>query len=259
MGDMISLEREGAVGQISIHRPPANAYNDQFARELGEAVDTVRADDGIRAVIVTSTVPRFFSAGADIKFFQSSTLAEKVKFITYMHDVLRRIETMPKVFIAAITGHCLGGGLEIALACDLRFAAAGTYGLGQPEVTLGILPGNGGTQRLPRLIGRSRALDLMITGRTVSPDEALRVGIVDRILPAEDLQAKTREYGEGLVKSATLAIGLIKLCTNRGLEMSLDAGLAYEREALFRAFQTEDAKEGVDAFVGKRPPAFRGK
>ncbi len=259
MGDMISLEREGGVGQISIHRPPANAYNDQFARELGEAVDTVRADDGIRAVIVTSTVPRFFSAGADIKFFQSSTLAEKVKFITYMHDVLRRVETMPKVFIAAITGHCLGGGLEIALACDLRFAAAGSYGLGQPEITLGILPGNGGTQRLPRLIGRSRALDLMITGRTVSPDEALGLGIVDRILPAEDLLAKTREYAQALARSAVLTIGLIKLCTNRGLEMALDAGLAYEREALFRAFQTEDAQEGVDAFVGKRPPVFKGK
>lgn len=259
MGDMISLEREGPVGQISLHRPPANAYNPQFARELDEAVEAVRTDDGIRAVILTSTVPRFFSAGADLKFFQTSTLPEKIKFITYMHEVLRKIETTPTVFIAAITGHCLGGGLEIALACDLRFAAAGTYGLGQPEITLGILPGNGGTQRLPRLVGKSRALDLMITGRTVSPAEASALGLVDRVFPAEEFQAKTREYAEGLAKGATLAIGLIKQCVARGLEMALEAGLAYEREALFRAFETEDAREGVDAFVGKRPAAFKGR
>src|SRR5579884_2745943 len=154
---MVSLEREGAVAQISLHRAPANAYNPQFARELEDAVNEARADD-IRAVVVTSAVPRFFS---------------------HMHEVLRRVETMPKVFIAAITGHCLGGGLEIALACDLRFAAAGTYGIGQPEITLGIIPGNGGTQRLPRLVGRSRALDLMITGRTLTPEEAQAIGLVD--------------------------------------------------------------------------------
>src|SRR5579884_3067592 len=224
---MVSLEREGAVAQISLHRAPANAYNPQFARELEDAVNDARADD-IRAVVVTSAVPRFFSAGADIKFFQASTLAEKVAFISHMHEVLRRVETMPKVFIAAITGHCLGGGLEIALACDLRFAAAGTYGIGQPEITLGIIPGNGGTQRLPRLVGRSRALDLMITGRTLTPEEAV-------------------------------AIGLVKLAVNRGMEMALDDGLAYERETLFRSFATEDAAEGVRAFLEKRRPTFKGQ
>ena len=184
---MISLAREGAVGQISLHRPPANAYNQQFALELDEAVETVRDDDGIQAAVLTSTLPRFFSAGADVKFFQASTLPQKEKFILRMHEVLRKIELTPKVFIAAINGHCLGGGMEIALACDLRFAAAGTYGLGQPEISLGILPGNGGTQRLPRLVGKGRALDLMITGRTVPPDEALSIGLVDRIFPAEQV------------------------------------------------------------------------
>lgn len=259
MGEMISLEREGAVGQISLHRAPANAYNPQFARELAEAVEGVRTDDGIRAVILTSTVPRFFSAGADIKFFQASTLAEKIAFISSMHEVLRRIETMPKVFIAAITGHCLGGGCEIALACDLRFAASGAYGIGQPEVTLGIVPGNGGTQRLPRLVGKSRALDLMITGRTLSPEEARAIGLVDRVVPAEDLLARTREYAEALARSATVAVGLIKLAVNRGLEMALDDGLAYEREVLFRSFLTEDSAEGVRAFLEKRQPAFTGR
>lgn len=256
---MISLERAGAVGQISLHRAPANAYNRQFALELDEAVVAVRGDDGIQAVVLTSTVPRFFSAGADVKFFQASTLPEKEKFILHMHEVLRKIELTPKVFIAAITGHCLGGGMEIALSCDLRFAAAGTYGLGQPEITLGILPGNGGTQRLPRLIGKSRALDLMITGRTVSPAEALSIGLVDRVFPAEELMAKTREYAETLAKSATLAVGLIKLTATRGMELPLDSGLAYEREALFRTFASADAAEGVNAFLEKRPPAFKGK
>lgn len=256
---MISLDRQGAVGQISLHRAPVNAYNAQFARELDEAVEAARADDGVRAVVVTSTVPKFFCAGADIKFFQSSTLTEKEKFILHMHEVLRRIELTPKVFIAAINGHCLGGGMEIALACDLRFAAAGMFGLGQPEITLGILPGNGGTQRLPRLVGKSRALDLMITGRTVAPAEALTIGLVDRVFPAEELAAKTREYAEGLAGSASMAVGLIKLAVTRGMELPLDGALAYEREALFRTFASEDAAEGVAAFVAKRPPAFKGK
>lgn len=259
VGDLISLDRQGAVGQISLHRAPVNAYNAEFAEELNEAVEAARADDGIRAVVLTSTVPKFFSAGADIKFFQSSTPAQKEKFILRMHEVLRKIELTPKVFIAAITGHCLGGGMEIALACDLRFAAAGKYGLGQPEITLGILPGNGGTQRLPRLIGKSRALDLMVTGRSVSPDEALALGLVDRVFPAEELAAKTREYADALAGSASLAVGLIKLTVTRGLELPLDGGLAYEREALFRTFASEDAAEGVAAFVAKRPPSFKGK
>lgn len=259
MGEIISLEREGAVGQIVLHRPPVNAYNPQFARELGDAVEGVRSDGGIRAVIVTSTVPRFFCAGADLKFFQSATLDEKVAFITHMHEVLRTVETMPIVFIAAITGHCLGGGLEIALACDLRFAAAGTYGLGQPEITLGILPGNGGTQRLPRLIGKSRALDLMITGRTVTPDQALALGVVDRVLPGEELLARAREYAEAVARSATVSVGLIKVAVTRGMEMAVDDGLAFEREALFRAFATEDSAEGIRAFLEKRSPAFQGR
>ena len=256
---MNSQEREGAVGQISLHRAPAHAYNREFAQELDAAVEAVRADDAIRAAVVSSALPRFFSAGADIKFFQASSLAEKEKFILYMHEVLRKIEMTPKVFIAAIAGHCLGGGLEIALACDLRFAAAGPYGLGQPEVTLGILPGNGGTQRLPRLVGKSRALDLMITGRTVSPEEALRIGLVDRTLPPDELSAATREYADALTRSATMAVGLTKLAVARGMELPLDGGLAYEREVLFRAFASEDAAEGVNAFLEKRPPAFKGK
>jgi enoyl-CoA hydratase/carnithine racemase len=256
---MISLERDGAVGQISLHRPSANAYNQQFVEELDVAVEGVRADDGVRAVVVTSTLPRFFSAGADIKMFQASTLPEKEKFILRMHEVLRKIEMTPKVFIAAINGHCLGGGMEIALACDLRFAAAGKYGLGQPEISLGILPGNGGTQRLPRLIGKARALDLMVTGRTVSPDEALALTLVDRVFPAEELMAKTREYAEALTRSAVLAVGLIKLAVTRGLELPLESGLAYEREVLFRVFASADAAEGVNAFLEKRPPAFKGR
>jgi enoyl-CoA hydratase/carnithine racemase len=256
---MISLEREGLVGQILLHRAPANAYNRGFTQELDEAVEAVRGDDAIHAVVLSSTLPRFFSAGADVKFFQASTMPEKEKFILHMHEVLRKIEMTPKVFIAAIAGHCLGGGMEIALACDLRFAAAGQYGLGQPEITLGILPGNGGTQRLPRLVGKSRALDLMITGRTVSPEEALRIGLVDRVFPAEELRDKTREYVTALTGSATMALGLIKLAVTRGMELPLDGGLAYEREALFRAFESGDAAEGVSAFLEKRPPVFKGK
>src|SRR5438270_838831 len=198
---MISLEREGAVGQISLHRPPANAYNQQFALELDEAVEGVRADDGVQAVVLTSTLPRFFSAGADVKFFQASTLPQKEKFILRMHEVLRKIELTPKVFIAAINGHCLGGGMEIALACDLRFAAAGAYGLGQPEISLGILPGNGGTQRLPRLVGKGRAAarpgqsaGSSAAGRPGSTKRNFRYSCTSRIFSAKQAASEIARF-----------------------------------------------------------------
>src|SRR5919206_1792954 len=162
----VSRERDG-VALIHLNRPPANSYDRAFLDDLNAAVDEVRWDSDIRgAVLVSDLAPRFFSAGADIVNFRTSTQQQRVMTVLHAHEILLKIEHTPKVFVAAIGGHALGGGLEIALACDLRFAASGDYRLGTPEATLGLLPGNGGTQRLPRLIGRNRALDLMITGRT---------------------------------------------------------------------------------------------
>jgi enoyl-CoA hydratase/carnithine racemase len=158
-----------------------------------------------------------------------------------------------------IGGHALGGGLEIALACDLRFSGDGEFKLGLPEVTLGLLPGNGGTQRLSRLVGKSRALDLMINGRAVTANEALVLGIVDRVFPQAELAAKTMEYAANLARGASYAIGRIKLAVNEGIELPLSDGLAHERKMTEQVFLSEDAKEGIAAFVGKRKPEFKGK
>ncbi len=255
----VTLTNESGVGIITLNRPPVNAYNDQFMRELGSVVEAARADEEVKAVIVRSALDNFFSAGADIEFFRKSSLNAKATFISLAHETLGKMERTPKVFIAALNGHTLGGGLEVALACDLRFAAQGKFKLGQPEVALALLPGNGGTQRLPRLIGKSRAMDLMITGRTLSPDEALQIGVVDRIFPKDELFSKTMDYARNLATGATLAIGLIKRAVQEGSEVALENGLAYEREVLSRVFASEDAAEGVRAFLEKRPPMFKGR
>jgi enoyl-CoA hydratase/carnithine racemase len=174
------------------------------------------------------------------------------------HRTLSSIARIPKVFIAEINGHALGGGLEIPLACDLRFAGDGDYRLGTPEATLGLLPGNGGTQRLPRLIGTSRALDLMITGRTVTPLEAYELGIVDALFPADELRTKTLEYAQKLAAGATKAIGNIKLAVHEGIDDDLERGLERERELVEELFLSDDGREGLSAFAEKRQPTFTG-
>lgn len=255
----VTISREGAVGILTLNRPPANSYDMDFVRQLGAAVDQAAGDPEIRAVVVKSALEKFFSAGADVKFFSLGTQQSNMDMICAEHDALERIGRVPKIFIAMIGGHALGGGLEIALACDLRFSGDGDFKLGLPEVTLGLLPGNGGTQRLSRLIGKSRALDLMINGRTVAPNEALALGLVDRVFPQADLAAKTMEYAANLARGASFAIGRIKLAVNDGIEMPLGEGLAKEREVTEQVFLSEDAKEGITAFVDKRKPVFKGK
>src|SRR3954469_11421370 len=206
----VSFTREDAIGFITLDKPPANSYDFDFMEEMGAAVDAAAADDAVKVVIVRSASKRFFCAGADIKAFLANDTAGNMKMINRGHEALAAIARVPKVFIAQVEGHALGGGLEISLACDLRFGARGTYKLGVPEVTLGLLPGNGGTQRLSRIIGVPKALDLMITGRPVSPGEAHGVGILNRLFPAAETAEKTRAYAEALAGGATAAIAEIK-------------------------------------------------
>src|SRR5881296_2042262 len=177
----VRLEKQGGVGVIVLDRPPANSYDYAFLREFAGAVDDVRADEDVHAVVVTSASEKFFSAGADVSAFASGTTRSRVMTALLAHESFRKMENTPIVFIAAISGHCLGGGFELALACDLRFAARGTYRIGLPEVNLGLFPGSGGTQRLPRLVGLSRGLDLIVTARTLAPEEANDLGLVDRL------------------------------------------------------------------------------
>jgi enoyl-CoA hydratase/carnithine racemase len=258
-GPWVSLTRDGALGIITLDRPPANSYNLAFVQDLAAAVDQARGDDAIRAVVVKSALEKFFSAGADVKAFAANSQETNMQMIEAEHAVLEQIERTPKIFIAMIAGHCLGGGLEIALACDLRFAGIGDFKVGLPEVTLGILPGNGGTQRLPRLIGKNKALDLMISGRTLNPQEASTIGILDRIFPMNELEHQTHAYARAAASGAILAVGSIKQAVNQGTQMPLHDGLAFEREITAKLFQSEDAREGIRAFAEKRKPVFKGK
>jgi enoyl-CoA hydratase/carnithine racemase len=256
---VVSRERDG-VALIHLNRPPANSYNRAFLDDLNAAIDEVRWDGNVHgAVLVSDLAPRFFSAGADITNFQSSTQQERVMTVLHAQEILLKIERTPKVFVAAISGHALGGGLEIALACDFRFAAEGEYRIGLPEVTLGLLPGNGGTQRLTRLVGRTRALDMMITNQQLNAARALELGLVDRVFAADELVEKSVDYVAQLAKGPTLAIGNIKIATRLGADLPMEGALALEREAVWRLFMSEDAAEGLAAFSEKRKPEWKGR
>ena len=256
---VVTFSKDGVVAYITLDRPPVNSYEINFMRDLNAAIDAANADNEVKAVIMRSASKKFFSAGADIKAFMKNDTAGNMEMIHFGHATLDKMAASPKIFIAAINGHALGGGLEIALACDLRFAAEGKYRLGLPEVTLGLLPGNGGTQRLPRLIGANKALEMMITGEAVKPAEAHRLGIVNRLFPADKLQEETEAYAQKVAAGATLAIGHIKQAVYKGIEMELSDGLALERELMAELFESEDAVEGFTAFVEKRQAAFKGR
>jgi enoyl-CoA hydratase/carnithine racemase len=255
----VDFSRDGAIGYITLDRPPANSYDRGFIEELGKAVDAVSSETNVRVAILRSASDRFFCAGADVKAFASNSARDNVEMVESGHRVLSAIASIPKLFVAEINGHALGGGLEIALACDLRFGAQGDYKLGVPEVTLGLLPGNGGTQRLPRLIGLSRALDLMVTGRQLTPSEALEIGLLDRLFAPQELAELTTRYASTLAGGAGTAIGAIKLAVHQGSQTSLQEGLAIERRAIAGLFETHDAQEGINAFAGKRKPKFTGE
>jgi enoyl-CoA hydratase/carnithine racemase len=253
----VEYTREGRVGYITLNRPPANSYDYAFMEELGGCITEAGADPETRVVIVRSALERFFSAGADVKAFIENPTDRNMAMVRLAHEGLGVIARIPKIFIAQIGGIALGGGLEIALACDLRFGAEGSYVLGLPEVTLGLLPGNGGTQRLPRLIGVSRALDLMVTGSRLSPQEAYGLGILSRLVPAERLAEETLAYAAALAEGAQQAIGSIKTAVYEGIERPLAQGLEREAELVEGLFRSADGQEGLHAFLEKRKPQFR--
>ncbi len=254
----VTVKTEGPLAFVQLNRPPANAYNLDFLKDLDAAIEEVRYLERARVVIVRGN-GRFFSAGADITTFTGASPDAISTFAQVGHQALDKLERLPKIVIAAIEGHAMGGGLEMALACDLRLMARGKGRLGLVEAKIAAVPNMGGTQRLPRLIGKARGLSMMITGETVDADQALQLGLVDRVYEAAELMPKTIEYASLLAQGATLTLGLIKQCVNEGLEMPLAAGLALERTCGGIAFRSEDFQEGARAFVEKRVPKFQGR
>ena len=253
----VTFSLEGAVGTITLDNPPANSYDLAVMQEFSAAVDEA-IGSGARAVIVRSASPKFFSAGADVKKFLDGDVDANMAMIRTSQAAFARMAAASQVFLAHLNGHALGGGLELTLACDLRYASEGSYKLGTPEVTLGLLPGNGGTQRLTRLVGPSRAMELLITGRTFSPQEALDMGLVAALFPAEEAADRVREVAERLAAGPALAVAAIKRCVHEGGEASLQDGLALEGRLIEELFRSRDATEGLTAFVEKRAPEFVG-
>jgi enoyl-CoA hydratase/carnithine racemase len=257
----VRLEKEGGVGVIVLDRPPANSYDYEFLRSFASAIDDARIDLSIKsAMVVTSAAEKFFSAGADVGVFASGTPRSRFMLALLAHETFRKMENTPLVFIAAIAGHCLGGGLELALACDLRFAAEGSYQIGLPEVNLGLFPGSGGTQRLPRLVGLPKAMDLIANAKTMGPSDAKELGIVDQLFPdAASCRTAAIEYAAKLAAGPGVAIGHAKLSMTLGHGAPFDVGAAIEREAIGRVFVSEDAEEGITAFKEKRKPEFKSR
>ena len=256
MGEFVKIDRDGAVATIRLDHPPANAFSEPVSLELSQAAAAVAADPSVRAIVVWGG-GRIFAAGADIKVMVGFGPEEVAVDVGALERACRDLEAVPKPVIAAINGFALGGGCEVALACDRRIAAEDAK-LGLPEIRLGIIPGAGGTQRLPRLIGLARARDLVMTGRHVEAEEALATGLVDRVVPPGEVHGAALEEARAYAAGPTVAYAAAK----RALAASggdLAVGLEIERDAFVPLFATRDQEEGMRAFLEKRAPRFEGR
>ncbi len=259
--ELIQYGVRAGIATITLDDPPANTYSYDMMRALDQRVLEARMDDSVHAIVVTGQGDKFFCAGADIAMLNDVTPTFKYYFCLHANETINRLENTPKLVIAALNGHTVGGGLEVALACDLRLAKKGGGKIGLPEVSLGVLPGTGGTQRLCRLLGKAKAFELMATGETFDFDRAAELGMVTRILPADGFMDQVYEFAQKFVPpgKASKAVGYIKRAVVSGGEMSFGDGLALERELQQQLFLSEDAKEGIGAYVGKRKASFTGR
>jgi enoyl-CoA hydratase/carnithine racemase len=260
---LVNASKHDGVMVLELSNPPANTYSYEMMRELDAHILTARFDPAVHVIVLTGAGDKFFCAGADIKMLEGADPYFKYNFCLHANETLCRFEQTPKLVIAAINGHCVGGGLEIALACDLRIARAGAGKMGMPEVTLGVLPGTGGTQRLGRAVGKAKGIELMAEGATFPVEEGKALGLVNAILECApgEFRARAIEYARRFVPpaKASRVVGFIKRAVTTGLEVGLEQGLALERELQQRLFEGEDAKEGIAAYNAKRAPVFKGK
>ncbi|PTX54990.1 enoyl-CoA hydratase/enoyl-CoA hydratase [Melghirimyces profundicolus] len=258
MWEHFNIETRDYVATITIHRPPLNTLSVSALTELGKILDSLEIDEEVRVILLTGSGDRAFSAGADISEFGQLEGGPR-EAIRRGHDLFRRIETFPKPVIAALNGLALGGGNELQLACHLAYASDQAR-IGLPEVKLGILPGYGGTQRLPRLIGKRRALEVLLSGEEMSADEAKECGLVNEVFPHEQLREAAFERAARLARrSAPLSLAGILRAVNEGVESPLEEGLEKEMKEMLRLVTTEDAGEGIQAFFTKREPVFKGR
>lgn len=259
--EMVRSRFEGGIAILELQDPPANTYSYEMMRQLDDAVLRARFDSTIHVLVLRGAGEKFFCAGADIAMLREADPDFKYAFCLHANETLLRLEHTPKLVIAALNGHCVGGGLEVALAADLRVARKGGGKIGLPEVSLGVLPGTGGTQRLARLVGKARALDLMATGRLLGAEEARDLGLVHEVFEDEGFEERVLEYARAFLPPAraSKAVGLMKRAVQSGAEASLLDGLALERELQQRLFESDDAAEGIRAYVEKRKPEFRGR
>jgi len=258
---LVEYEVKEGIAWIRLNDPPANTYSYAMMRQLDDAVLRARFDAAVHALVIAGAGDKFFCAGANIQMLQEVDPAFKYYFCLHANETLCRLEQTPKLVIAAINGHCVGGGLEIALAADLRFARQGDSKIGLPEVNLGVLPGTGGTQRLARTVGRAKAIELIAEGKNLTVEQAQALGLVNRISTGKDFLQEAREYAQQFLppRKASKAVGHIKRAVISGLEAGLAEGLALERELQQQLFTSEDAAEGIRAYNEKRPPTFRGR
>lgn len=255
MSDLITLNIKNRVAYLELNHPPANTLSQAVLEALTQAIERVETDAEVKVAVITGA-GKFFVAGADIKEMAGKTTADEGKALAARgQQIFNRIERCPKPFIAAINGACLGGGLELAMACHLRYAASGAK-LGQPEINLGLIPGFGGTQRLPRLVGKPAALEMLLTGHTITAEEAYVSGLVNRVVPAEALLSHATKIAETIGQKGRLALREMLQAVRLGGQSLLEVGLQLEAQGFGRVFASADKQEGVSAFLEKRQPQF---
>jgi enoyl-CoA hydratase len=263
-GNLVQYRVQDGVALLTLNDPPANTYSYEMMQELDRSILAARMDEQAHVIVITGQGEKFFCAGANIKMLSQADPTFKYYFCLHANETLSRLEQTPKLVIAALNGHTVGGGLEVALAADIRLARRGAGKMGLPEITLGVLPGTGGTQRLVRTVGKSRAIELMTTGELFDFERGQELGLVNHIYEAETgerFMEQVMEYARKftLPDKATRAVGRIKRSVQSGAEIPFESALALERELQQQLFQSEDAREGLDAYVNKRKAQFKGR
>src|SRR3954447_4088093 len=260
-GNLVQYKTLDGVAVLTLNDPPANTYSYEMMQELDRAILAARMNESVQVIVITGQGEKFFCAGANIQMLSEVTPEFKYYFCLHANETLSRLEHTPKLVIAAINGHCVGGGLEIAMAADIRIARKDAGKMGLPEVNLGVLPGTGGTQRLARIVGKTKSIELMITGNTFSFEEGKEWGIVNDIFERDGFMENVMEYARQFCppNKASKAVGHIKRSVQSGWEIPMESALAIERELQASLFNSQDAKEGLAAYVEKRPATFKAK